>query len=269
MPGRLITELFNGFAIAPTDEPTQTGDQKTSIDCYPLRLSRRRNEEFQSLSSRTIRTPAVFYCWKGAPNLQICTNIKGAQMLSETSQIIAFGLFVLVSLSLTAAWILFSTVRKPQRLCLGLSAISNFPSSGRQAMRPEVADVYLRRLDDLMDCESLYLDGDLTLADVAKRLCTSPQNLSEALNGRLGQHFGDYINKHRIAEVQKLLLDPRSRHRSIIALAFEAGFNSKTAFNGAFRRTVGITPSEFRTQAVSTIKDDSSVRSESMPFAAR
>jgi AraC-like DNA-binding protein len=171
-------------------------------------------------------------------------------------------------MSVIASWMLFTAIQKRRPLLQGLRSRSNSRACLRPAIRPEIADIYLINLADLMDRERLFLDGNLTLPVVAKNLGISPHLISETLNGRLGQSFVEYINSRRIAEVQRLLLDPRFRHKSIMALAFEAGFNSKTAFNRVFKQSVGITPSEFRRQAVNTAKDQSAAKKESLAVRA-
>jgi AraC-like DNA-binding protein len=60
-----------------------------------------------------------------------------------------------------------------------------------------------------------------------------------------GNNFYDFINGYRIMEAKRLLLDPSKRHYTVLAIAFESGFNSKTTFNKVFRKVTGLTPTEF------------------------
>ena len=201
-------------------------------------------------------------------NLFLVLSIAGAGQSFLIAYNPATSLIFPLLMLVIAAWILCTAIQKRRRI---LQVLSSGPTSRaclRMAIRPEIADIYLKKLADLMDRERPFLDENLTLPSVAKKLGISPQLLSETLNGRLGQSFVEYINSRRISEVQKLILDPRSRHKSIIALAFEAGFNSKTAFNRAFKQSVGMTPSEFRRQAVKTVKDENAVKKESLPVSA-
>ncbi len=98
----------------------------------------------------------------------------------------------------------------------------------------------------LMDSERLYQTSDLTLAQLAERLNISPHNLSEVLNTRVHQNFFDFINQYRVEQVKKDLLDPAKRGYKLIAIAFDAGFNSKSSFNTIFKKYTGMTPSQFR-----------------------
>ena len=110
----------------------------------------------------------------------------------------------------------------------------------------ERGDVYLKRLIDLMEKERPYTDGDLTLQKLAKTLAISPHHLSQMINEQLNQNFFDFINYHRIEEAKRMLGDPAKKHCSILAISEEVGFNSKSAFNAAFKKHTHMTPSEFR-----------------------
>ena len=97
-----------------------------------------------------------------------------------------------------------------------------------------------------MEREHPYRDPELTLADLAGRLGTTPHRLSEVLNAELRQTFYDFVNGHRVDDVRRRLGDPGSSRLSILALAMDAGFASKSTFNEAFRRRTGQTPSSYR-----------------------
>jgi AraC-like DNA-binding protein len=97
-----------------------------------------------------------------------------------------------------------------------------------------------------MNTEKPYLDGDITLQKLAKALAISPHHLSQTINERLNQNFIDFINTYRIEEAKRMLLDPAKKHYSILAVSEEVGFNSKSAFNNAFKKQVNMAPSEFR-----------------------
>ncbi|MFN0120421.1 MAG: helix-turn-helix transcriptional regulator [Blastocatellia bacterium] len=124
------------------------------------------------------------------------------------------------------------------------------PASGRKYERstltPDRSAQLLARLQERMEAEKPYLDGQLTLQKLAARLSVSPQHLSQAINEQTGQSFSDYINALRIDEARRLLTDPARKHHSILAIALDVGFNSKSTFNAAFKKHTGVTPSEFR-----------------------
>jgi AraC-like DNA-binding protein len=106
----------------------------------------------------------------------------------------------------------------------------------------------LRRLTETMEKDRPYLEPELTLPELSKRLSVSPNHLSQVINGRLNKTFFDYINEYRVEEAKRLLVSPEARHLSILGIATDAGFNSKNAFYQAFRKNTGMNPSKFREQ---------------------
>ncbi|HQL83379.1 MAG TPA: helix-turn-helix domain-containing protein, partial [Spirochaetota bacterium] len=95
-----------------------------------------------------------------------------------------------------------------------------------------------------MTDECLYRDYDLSLNTLAERLDLTPHQLSRFLNEKLGMNFSNYINSFRIAEARKLIREDPAR--SVISICFHVGFNSKSAFNNAFRKHTGTNPKEVR-----------------------
>jgi len=100
-----------------------------------------------------------------------------------------------------------------------------------------------------MDTEQPWKDSELTLADLATRLNTTPHKLSEVLNAEVGQTFYDFVNGYRVREVQRRIRAGEARTLKMLALALDAGFASKSTFNQAFKKHTSQTPSDFR-QAV-------------------
>jgi AraC-like DNA-binding protein len=105
------------------------------------------------------------------------------------------------------------------------------------------------RLDELMQTEKPWLENDLTLSQLATRLGESSHHVSQVLNEAVGRTFFDYVNSRRVAEVQRCLADPAYASQTLLEVALAAGFNSKAAFNTAFRKHTGLTPSQFRIQS--------------------
>lgn len=102
------------------------------------------------------------------------------------------------------------------------------------------------RLEESLEKEKLYKDSDISLKALAEHVGTTPNKLSEVINVTSKKNFFDHINTYRIKEIKNLLKDPESRKKyTILSLAFEAGFNSKSTFNASFKKLTGITPSEY------------------------
>jgi len=116
----------------------------------------------------------------------------------------------------------------------------------RSTLTPERSQRYLRKLQHAMEPEKVYTDGNLTLQKLATKLSIPVQHLSQVVNEQLNQNILDFINTHRVDEAKRRLLDPARKHLSILAIAEEVGFNSKSSFNAVFKKHANITPSEFR-----------------------
>jgi YesN/AraC family two-component response regulator len=110
---------------------------------------------------------------------------------------------------------------------------------------PEKSEM-TERIRHFMETEKPYLNNELTLTSLADRLQMKPIHLSQILNEEFNENFYSFINRHRVTESKKLLLEPRYSHYNILGIALESGFNSKTTFNKAFKEHTGISPSEFQ-----------------------
>jgi AraC-like DNA-binding protein len=119
----------------------------------------------------------------------------------------------------------------------------------KSGLSDEKAEACLKDLLRVMDEKQPYIDPELTLAGLAEMLGVTAHNLSEVINTRIGQTFFDFVNKYRVEKVVGDLQDPEKNNLKLLALAFEAGFNSKSSFNSIFKRVTGQTPSDFRKQA--------------------
>lgn len=98
----------------------------------------------------------------------------------------------------------------------------------------------------LMEMEKPFLDPELSLPKLAQLMHCSTHELSHLINQGFDRNFYQFINTYRIEESKRLLSDPKLGHLTILAIGFEAGFNSKTTFNTTFKQLVGMSPVEFR-----------------------
>jgi AraC-like DNA-binding protein len=116
----------------------------------------------------------------------------------------------------------------------------------RSGLREEQADEYLKTLLEHMDKNKPYLERDLTINDLASQTGISRHFITQVLNEKYGRNFFAFINEYRVKEVIERFSDPRFNHYTILAIAFDAGFNSKTTFNSIFKSQTGLTPSQYR-----------------------
>ncbi|MFY0630631.1 MAG: helix-turn-helix domain-containing protein [Flavobacteriaceae bacterium] len=110
------------------------------------------------------------------------------------------------------------------------------------------ADSYYQNLIELMKEEKLYTDVELTLQNLSERLGISSSYLSRIINEKEQKNFFEFVNGYRIYEVKEKLIDEEYHHYSILGIAFESGFKSKTTFNTVFKKFTGQTPSSYQKQ---------------------
>ncbi|RSC92512.1 AraC family transcriptional regulator [Tenacibaculum singaporense] len=105
---------------------------------------------------------------------------------------------------------------------------------------------YQQKILKAIEEEKIYLNHDLTQANFAKKLSLSSHHLSEVFSFEFDKNFYQLINSYRIKEAKKILELPTNKDYKIIAVAYDAGFKSKTTFNRVFKEQTGYTPTEYR-----------------------
>lgn len=106
---------------------------------------------------------------------------------------------------------------------------------------------YISQLNNSITGEKLFLDPKLRLDDLANKIGISKHHLSQLLNQQLNISFFDFINKHRVEEAKKLIID--HPEYTLLQVAYDSGFNNKTSFVNAFKKFSNLTPSKFRDQS--------------------
>lgn len=115
-----------------------------------------------------------------------------------------------------------------------------------ELIKEDEAEEYLAKIHKYMDDERPYLDADLSLPDLAEMLEIPSHHLSRVINEKLNLNFFEFINGYRIEEVKRKIEDSKFDHLTILGIAFDSGFNTKSAFNRVFKNTTGMTPSEYK-----------------------
>ena len=101
-------------------------------------------------------------------------------------------------------------------------------------------------IDTIIKTEKLYLNPNLSLQSLAERFELSEGYLSQIVNSNVNSNFSDYINVLRIENAKTILINPSYKPYTIVAIALESGFNSKSTFYNAFKKHVGESPSMYR-----------------------
>lgn len=120
------------------------------------------------------------------------------------------------------------------------------PKYAKSALAADQAEALLSRLRRVMEADKPFLENDLALPDLAERIGATPHQLSQVLSLHIGASFFEYINRLRVEAVKTTLARPQAAGRPLLEIALECGFGSKTAFNEAFKRVTGMSPSEYR-----------------------
>jgi len=101
------------------------------------------------------------------------------------------------------------------------------------------------QLDQLLIMSKQYLNPEISLRILAKELDINPNKLSKFINDNLKTNFNELINTHRLGHFKKIALKPQNKHLTLLGLAYDSGFNSKTVFNTYFKKVEGQTPKQW------------------------
>ncbi|NOX18541.1 MAG: helix-turn-helix transcriptional regulator [Chlorobi bacterium] len=116
----------------------------------------------------------------------------------------------------------------------------------RSGLAEETKNEISGRLKEVMKKRRLFLNPDLTLNKLAEILELSPNHLSQVINEMFGKNFFDFVNGYRIEEAKKFLTSHETEDWTILAIAYEVGFQSKSTFNAVFKKVANETPSQYR-----------------------
>tara|TARA_R110002049_G_C9168976_1_gene561695 strand:- start:1483 stop:2709 length:1227 start_codon:yes stop_codon:yes gene_type:complete len=160
-----------------------------------------------------------------------------------------------LTLSAGTIWILalWGLRQKPGLACLPasaeapeLKAAEATPKYERSALSNEQARRLARKINSAMENDHLYRNPNLSLWDLSKHIGVTSNYLSQTLNETIGSTFFDYVNRWRIEEAASRVQDSKD---TILTIAYDVGFNSKSSFYSAFKKHLGVTPSALRHSA--------------------
>lgn len=107
---------------------------------------------------------------------------------------------------------------------------------------------YKERLKSLMEQDELFLDAQLSLRSLAEYMNLPANHMSQLLNEGFQQNFSNYVNTYRLENFKVKLQDAHFSHLTLLALAYDSGFSSKTVFNTFFKSKLGMTPKAYWNQ---------------------
>lgn len=112
-------------------------------------------------------------------------------------------------------------------------------------LNEEEVKYYLNELTQLMESTQLFLENNLSLRQLAEKIGLHPNKLSWLINEHLGKNYNEYINAFRLTYFQQKAIDPANSHFTLLGIAYESGFNSKSVFNDFFKKSTGMTPKQW------------------------
>jgi AraC-like DNA-binding protein len=105
--------------------------------------------------------------------------------------------------------------------------------------------IWKEKIDALMLVDKMYENPELVISDLSTKLQTHPKKVSQAINQGFNMNFNDFINHHRIRALCQKIEEGEHNIQTLLSLAFESGFNSKSTFNRAFKRATSLNPKDY------------------------
>ena len=146
-----------------------------------------------------------------------------------------------VVLAIVTYWIGFKGYIQKERDIVHLKPV---PKKSK-VKKEEKDEVFLSKLQQLMETEKLYLNPDLNLSILAESLHMKPRQLSSKINQNCDQNFYDVVNSYRVKAFKDRLESSERDKLTLLGHAYECGFYSKSTFNHAFKKITQLTPSEY------------------------
>lgn len=172
----------------------------------------------------------------------ISIKFLGFKALVGDPKLIALILIVLIYS------IAFMAVRYPMIVSSESDSlvIKSSPRYKTSSLHKENIDLLKQTIEEYMEKESPFLNSELKIEALAKAINIPTHHLSQILNQGFEKSFQNFINHYRVEEFKKRIVDSDNSHKTILAIALESGFSSKSSFNRIFKSHTGITPYEFK-----------------------
>ncbi len=136
---------------------------------------------------------------------------------------------------------------KLKGLDFNITIASPFHSEGIKRELPLSEELQASRqmVSDYFELEKPYLDPDLNLNTLSRKLKMSRSQVSEVINEGFGKNFNDFVNSYRVEAVKQMLQEGKQEQLSLLGIAYDCGFNSKATFNRVFKKIAHTSPTEF------------------------
>jgi AraC-like DNA-binding protein len=135
-------------------------------------------------------------------------------------------------------------------ICDGVDTREENAPEKEEVAKEKFKSEHIEALSQYMVEEKPYLESTLTLEKLATQVQLPTRTLSNMINRHFECHFFEFINSYRIDEAKRMLADPACTGKNMLEIMYDVGFNSKATFNTLFKKKTGMTPSQFRKQAL-------------------
>ncbi len=243
-------EVIHYFDQIP-DEEIVRGDQM-GLNClaHALKGEERKAMELEAIlkkeasTSEGFRANSYLFLYYGATGKiqEALAWIENAIQIKSTLLLIHYAEPLVDPIKENPEYQKFREVLFPQ--------VSNKGSTSKKQLldedtKDEYTSIILKHLDDFKP----YLDASLSLRSLADQISIHPNQLSWLINVSFNKNFNEFINHYRVETFKEKVKNPGNAHISLIGLAYDSGFNSKTVFNTTFKKMTGVTPREFVKQS--------------------
>lgn len=249
MKQQAVAEALAGGESHPDPFKVAAVVQMLFYGVWTIRLlrqhTRRVDQYFSSLHLVSLRWVRVFIVMNIALGLAFTlATVFQLQAVVDASDLLfplvvyAMGYFGLAQPEIFMESDTVQTPDRPTDMTRGRSTAMRLGEAERMSIASSIERV--------MNEQRPFLNGDLTLPDLATMTGFPLHKVSHVLNEHFGVSFNTFINTYRLREFKRRLGDPHSSHLTILALGLESGFNSKAAMNRIFRAAEGVSPSAYR-----------------------
>jgi AraC-like DNA-binding protein len=184
-----------------------------------------------------LKLPVIFYAF-----FWIAWNI-----LKELDRIIYEGslkdyyfLPTFMGLAIVSVWIAFKSYTMPP-----VNQKEKLKKLKPKADRPINLSEYAKKIELLMTTEKPYLNSDLSLSELANQLEMNTKQLSQTINSCFGKNFYEFVNQYRVGHFIEKVKASEQEKFTLLSLAYDCGFKSKSTFNDSFKKITGTTPTEY------------------------
>lgn len=175
------------------------------------------------------------------------SSINEVLMLFDFSPVVVssendYATYIILAVAFLFYLFSFYLILQPESL-LPLKQQQKYKTS---SLNKDLIETYKTALINAMEQDKLYTDPKLSIHKVSEKLNIPRQYISEVLNLHLNKSFLDFVNEYRIEAFIEKLQNDQYAHFTLLGIANEVGFNSKSTFNATFKKIKGLTPSEYK-----------------------